>query len=182
MNSPALREVRPGPYGDALHRNLAPPVCACDHAGCARSDQRWHAIGRRRRIAEIAGKRRPALDLGRADQIGGLDHPGPSVLESFAFADHGTGRRSADHEGAISLANAGDIGNLLDIDDQVRLGPAGPELNQQIGPARQDLRYAGGCSQDANGLLDRRRGYIIEHEIGVSKRTDGTLVQHCLAV
>ena len=95
--------------------------------------------------------------------------PGQACLQSFAFADHGAGRRGADHKGAISLANAGDTGDLLDIDDQVRLGSAGTELNQQIGPAGQDLRDAGGSGQDANGLLDRRRGDIIEHGIGVSK-------------
>jgi hypothetical protein len=50
-------------------------------------------------------------------------------LESFAFADHGTRRRGADHKGAISLANAGDAGDPFDIDDQVRLGSTGTKLN-----------------------------------------------------
>ena len=64
--------------------------------------------------------------------------------------------------------NAGDAGDLLDIDDQARLGPAGAELNQQIGPAGQDLRGAGGLGQNTHRLLDRRWRDIIEHDLGVS--------------
>ena len=138
----------------------------------ARGDQRRHAIGRRRRVAEITGKRRPTLHLGRADQIGGLDHPGPGPPQGFAFADHSAGRRRADDKAAVPLANAGDAGDLFDINDQPRLGPAGAELNQQIGPAGQDLRGAGGSGQNTYGLLDRRRGGIIEHDLGVSKLTE----------
>ena len=84
--------------------------------------------------------------------------PGQARLSGFAFADHGAGGRGADDEGAVLLANAGDAGDLLGIDDQFRLGSAGAELNQQIGPAGQDLRNAGGSGQDANGLLDRSTG------------------------
>ena len=171
MNSPGLKRGAPRTRGDAFHGNLSPPLWAGDHAGRARGDQRRHAVGRRRRVAEIAGKRRPPLDLRRADQVGGLDHPGPGLLQGFAFADHGAGRRGADDKAAVPLANAGDAGDLLDIDDQARLGPAGAELNQQIGPAGQDLRGAGGFGQNTYGLLDRRRGGIMEHDLGVSKLT-----------
>ena len=152
----------------AFHGNLSPPLWAGDHAGRARCDQRRHAVGRWRRVAEITGKRRPTLHLGRADQIGGLDDPGPGLLQGFAFADHGARRRGADDKVAVPLANAGDAGDLLDIDDQARLGPARAELNQQIGPAGQDLRGAGGLGQNTHRLLDRRWRDIIEHDLGVS--------------
>jgi len=69
---------------------------------------------------------------------------------------------------AVLLANAGDARDLLDIDNEVRLGPAGAKLNQQIGPARQDLGAPTGFAQDTHGLLDRRRRYITEHDFGVS--------------
>jgi len=155
--------------GDAFYRNLSPPVWAGDHAGSARGDQRRHAVGRRRRVAEITGKRRPTLHLGRADQVGGLDHAGPGLPQGLAFADHGAGRRGADDKAALSLANVGDAGDILDIDDQARLGASGAELNQEISPARKDLRSVRGSCQNAYGLLDRRRGGIIEHDLGVSK-------------
>jgi hypothetical protein len=48
----------------------------------------------------------------------------------------------------ISSPVSGDAGDLLDIDDQARLGTAGAELNQAIGPAiihsTLQGRYAGG--------------------------------------
>ena len=122
----------PWTRGDTFHGNLSPPLWAGDHACRASGDQRRHAVGRRRRVAEFAGKRRSTLHLGRADQIGRLDHSGPGPLQGFAFADHGAGRRCTDDKAAVPLANVGDAGDLLDIDDQARLGPAGAELNQQI--------------------------------------------------
>ena len=147
MNSSRASEVRPGPVHDALHRNLALSVAAGDHAGRARGDQRRNAVGCRRCIAEIAGERRPALHLRRADQVGGLDESGPGLPERLAFADHRAGGRGADDEAAVLLANARDAGDFLGIDDQRRLGPAGSQLNQQIGPAGQDLRDAGGSGE-----------------------------------
>ena len=63
-----------------------------------------------------------------------------------------------------------------------RLGAAGAELHQEIGPAGQDLCGAGGSGQNTYGLLDRRRGGIIKHDLGVSSYQDETLVQHRLAV
>ena len=163
MNSSRFSEVRPGPGDDALHRHLALPICACDHAGRTRGDQRRNAVGRGRRIAEIAGERGPALHLGRADQVGGFDDPGPGLPERFAFADHRTGCRGADDETAVPFLNTRDAGDLLGIDDQFRLGSAGAELNQQVGPTGQDLRNAGSSGQDVNGLLDRRRRRIGKH-------------------
>jgi hypothetical protein len=95
--------------------------------------------------------------------------PGQDLPERFAFADHCTGGCGTDHEAAIAPANARDVGDLLGIDDQVRLGTAGPQLNEQIGPAGQDFRNAGGSGERADGLLDRRRGGVSEHECGPPK-------------
>ena len=66
------------------------------------------------------------------------------------------------------FADAEDTGDLLGVDDVRRLDPAGPQLNQQIGPAGQDLRGAGGSGEDANGVLDGRGGRIAERRHGVS--------------
>ena len=169
MNSPARKEVRPGPWR-CVSTGTSRRRWAGDHAGRARGDQRRHAVGRRRGVAQVAGERRPTLDLGRADQIGGLDHPRPSPLQGIAFADHGAGRRGADDKTAVPLANAGDTGDLLDIDDQARLaGPSGAELagqSRRIEPSR-----CRGPRPNAYGLLDRRRSGIIEHDLGASKLT-----------
>jgi hypothetical protein len=154
---------------DAFHGHLAPPVFACDNASRARGNQSRDAVGRGRCVAEIAGKRRPTLNLGGADQVGSLDHARPSLPQCFALADHRTGRCSAYHEGTIAFADARHVGDLLDIDDQVRLGPARPQLNKQIGAAGQHFRDAGGFGKRTDGLLDRRRGGVGEHGLGPSK-------------
>ena len=158
MNSSPFSEVRPGPVDDAFHRDFALSARTGDHAGRARGDQRRHAVGRRRRIAEVAGQRRAALDLGRADQVGALDHAGPGLPQTLVLADHGAGGRGADDEGAVLLANAENARDLLGVDDMRRLHAAGTQLDQQIGPAGQDLRAAGGAGEDANRVLDGRGG------------------------
>ena len=86
--------------------------------------------------------------------------PGQACRSASHLADHGAGGRRTDDEAAVLLANAGDAGDLLGVDDQLRLGSAGSQLNQQIGPAGQDLRNAGGSGEGADGLLDRRWGGI----------------------
>ena len=179
MNSPGLRRCAPDPWRCFPREPLAAPFGG-DDTGCARCDQRRHAVGCRRRVAKITGKRRTTLHLGRADQIGGLDDPGPGPLQGFAFANHGAGRRGADDKPAVPLANAENAGDFLDIDDQARLGPAGAELttdrSRRPGPSPR------------RGLRRKRRpprpstGQIIEHDLGVSQLTGRTLVQHRLAV
>src|SRR5262249_14905319 len=155
---------------DALHGTLAPAVRARHHAGRARGDQRRDAVGRRRCIAEIACKRCPALNLGRADQVGGLDHPGPGLPESLAFADHGTGGCGTDHEAALALADAGDAGAFLGLDNQVGLSSAGPQLNEQIGPAGKDVGSPGRSGVRAHGLLDGGWSGMSEHGRGPPER------------
>jgi hypothetical protein len=51
-------------------------------------------------------------------------------MNSPGLSEVRPGRRGADDEAAVFLANAGDFGDLLDIDDQARLDPAGAQLNQ----------------------------------------------------
>src|SRR6516165_7871276 len=60
------------PCDDRLDRRLAPTVGAGDDRGRARCDQRRHAVGSRRGVAQIAGERGASLDLLRADQIHAL--------------------------------------------------------------------------------------------------------------
>ena len=71
----------PRPGANGLDRNLAAAVAAHHHAGRAGGDQRRNAIGCRRCVAQVAGERSPALHLGRTDQVGCFDDPGPSAPE-----------------------------------------------------------------------------------------------------
>jgi len=83
------------------------------------------------------------------------------TLSAVGDADHRARRRGADDKAAVALANTGDARNFLDIDDQIRLDAAGAELNQQIRPAGQDLRGAGGFGQNTR---DRRISGLAVHE------------------
>ena len=67
------------------------------------------------------------------------------------------------------FADAENARDLLGVDDVRRLHPAGAQLDQQVGPAGQDLRAAGGSGEDANGVLDGRWGRITERRHGVSR-------------
>src|SRR5205807_1933777 len=65
--------ARPG--DDVLDRNLTLSVRSGDDRDAARRDDRGHAVRRGGGVAQIAGDRGAALDLGRADQIDALDDP-----------------------------------------------------------------------------------------------------------
>ena len=126
MNSSLASEVRPGADGDLLHRHFARALAADDHGDGAGGDQRRHAVGRRRGVAQIAGQRGAALDLGRADQVERLDHAGPGRAQAGMLASTSrAGRGGADDEAAGFLADADDAGDALGIDDQFGLGAAG---------------------------------------------------------
>ena len=183
MNSSRASEVRPGPVQMVSTGTSRCPLGPTITHGRARGDQRRNAVGRRGRIAEIAGERRTALHLGRADQVGGLDDPGPGLLERFAFADHGARGRRADDEAAVLLANAGDAGDFLGVDDQRRLGPAGSQLNQQVGPAGQDFRNAGSSGRERERPLRPSMGLNRQAWTWrLPNEPDRTLVQRRLAV
>ena len=90
-----------------------------------------------RGVAQVAGERAAALDLRRADQVQRLDHARPGACSAPAWASTiDAGRRGADDEAAAFLADADDAGDLLGVDDQVGLQPAGAHLHQQVGAAR----------------------------------------------
>jgi len=152
--------ARPG--HDLLDRDFAAPVRAGDDRQRARGDDRRHAVGGRRGVAQIAGDRGAALDLRRADQVDPLDDAGPGVLEALVGADHDARRGAADHEKIALLADADDARNALGIDDQVRLQPAAFQLDQEVGPPRQHFRLTGGSGQGLDGLVDRRRRRVAD--------------------
>src|SRR5215831_11549020 len=91
---------------DGFDRSLASAVGPGDDGGRMRSDQRRHAVGSRRGVAEIAGERGPSLDLFRADQVHALDDPRPSAGQRLVLIDHDPRRRSADHKTVALLPDA----------------------------------------------------------------------------
>src|SRR5262249_31382471 len=151
MNSPGLKEVRPGPV-------------AILSTGTSRFPF-WPAITQVARAAISAGtlsaagdalQRLPASDALPCTwvdpiRLAASTTPGQARCRA-SLTDQRPGCRRPDDKTALVPANARDARDLLDIDNEVRLGPAGAKLNQQIGPARQDLRTAGGFGQKTHGL------------------------------
>ena len=88
--------------------------------------------------------------------------PGHALFMPACASTIGARRRGADHEAAAFLADADDAGNLLGVDDQFRLQPAGSHLHEKVGPSGKDLRQAGCAGQQFDGLIDRRGCGVIE--------------------
>ena len=157
-----LQRGAAGAGTDALGRRLALAVGSGDDADRARRDDRRDAVGGGRRVAQIAGERRAALDLRGADQVGALDDAGPGMFERLMAAQHHARRRRADDKEAAFLADADHAGDALGVDDQVGLDPAAAQLHQEVGPPRQHLRQTAGARQNLDGLIDTRRRRVID--------------------
>jgi hypothetical protein len=148
--------ARPG--RDRLDRHFAAAAAGTgDDDGGAGGDHRRYAVGRRRGVAQIAGKRGAALDLGRADQVGTFDDAGIGMLQPLVIADHHSRGRGADDKAVGLLADADQPGDALGVDDQVGTQATRAQLDQQIGAAGQDLRHPRGAGQDGYGFVDRLR-------------------------
>ena len=135
---------------------------AHDHRHRAGGDHRRHAVGGGGGVAQVAGQAGAALDLLGADQVHRLHHAGPGGLQRCVRFQHRARRGGTDDKAVRFLADADHARDVLGIDDQFRLQPAGPELDQKIGPAGQRLGEAGGTGEQGNGLLDRRGRGIIQ--------------------
>ena len=119
--------------------------------------------GRRRRRRSRAPRSAPArcrprrrwrstaanaeLHLGRADQIGGLDHPGQPVGPSHR--DNGAGVEAPMTKSYRPLLNARDAGTST-IHDQARLRQSEYQLNQQDRSAGQGPSPAPGASANTH--------------------------------
>ncbi len=162
MNSPGCSDVRPGPICDRLDRLFAPPCRPDDHATRPRCDQRRHAVGRRRGVAEVAAQRGAALDLGRADQVGRLDHARPGADQRGILADRRARCRRADGEAAVRTPPDADrAGDALQVHHRARAQPPGAHLHDQVGAAGQNAG-GGRAAQHFDRLIDAGGRHIVE--------------------
>ena len=137
------------------------PASVGDGAG---RDQRRHAVGGRRAVAEVAAHRGAALDLRGADEVGGLDQTRPDLRKLRVLLQLGAGDGGADAEAAALLLDLPHLGDLLDVDDEVRGQDVRPHLDQQIGAAGQNTCHArlGGKKLDG-GIYGIRR--LVSHGV-----------------
>ena len=123
-----------------------------------------HAVGGRRAVAQVAAHGGAALDLGRADQVGGLDDAGPDRLELGVLLELGAGDGGADAEAARLLLDLARLGDALDVDHEHGVEHVGAHLHQQIGAAGQHTRIASFLGEQRDRLVERI-GRLIAHVV-----------------
>ena len=136
------RAFAPGPGNDALR--------AIDDQGACR-------VGRGRGVAQIPANSAATLDLGRADQLDGVDESRKEALHVGMLANHrGRGCR-AEAQAVAVHGNLNQLRDALDVDE--RSGPmqARAELDQQIGATREQFGGAEAVFEQADrGLCGGR--------------------------
>ena len=154
--------ISPGPRGEpaggrdhVLHRHLAGAAGPRDLAHGPCGDQRRHAVGGGRAVAEVAAEGGAPLDLGRADQLQRLDHAGPGRLDGLALAEHSTGDRRADADFRAVRAHLHEPGDALEIDDQAGPHQVGAQLDEEVRAAGERPGLAIGIGEKPDGVLHR---------------------------
>jgi hypothetical protein len=71
-----------------------------------------------------------ALDLGGADQVGGLDDAGPHRLELGVLLELGARNGGANAKAAPLLLDLAQLGDALDVDHQDRFDQVRSHLHQ----------------------------------------------------
>ncbi len=122
------------------------PDDARDRAG---GDQRRHAVGGRRGVAQVAAHGGAALDLDRADQLDRLDHARPGRRDLGMLAELHAGDRRADAKAAVLGGDLPHLRDLLDVDQELGLDQVGAHLHDQVGAARQHARLAARAGEEA---------------------------------
>ena len=126
-----------------------PPGPTTDCPGAGR-DQRRHAVGRRRGVAEIADDGAASLHLLRADQLGRFDDAGPCLLQGRALSQHGAGDRGTDAEAVGRFPDLAQAVDRLDVDDQVGFDKAALHPHQEVAASGHDERILLGLGHKAN--------------------------------
>ena len=144
-----------GPRDHVLHRHRAAAVRARDLADGAGGDQRRHAVGGWRAVAEVAAERGAPLNLGRADQLQRFHHTRPRGLHGLVLAEGRAGDRRADADVIAVHRHVHERRNALQVDDEAGPDEIGAQLNQEVGAAGERHGLAVGIGEEPDGILDR---------------------------
>ena len=105
-----------------------------DHARAVH-EQRRCRVGRRRGIADVAGKRRPIPDLDGTDDRRRVGEGLVVAPDPLVGGDLGHHRPGADYQVAVALADLGvELVDPLDIDDEARLERSVTQPDDQVCP------------------------------------------------
>ncbi len=168
----------PGPVGISVDRHLPGALRPGDRGDHPGGEHRRHRVGGGRGVAEIAGQRGAALDLGRADQVHRLDQPRPVGAQLGVLGHFGPRDRDADAPAAIRLA--GDLADpldMLDVDQRVGRDDVGAQLHQNVSAARQEPHGPAGRAGNGDGILETARAVILHGPSPQIDRNSGTSVR-----
>ena len=121
------------------------------------TDQNRDAVCRRRRIADIASKGSPILDLHAADELRGLGN-GRVTGHNCSMPGHGgRGRRRADRHPAVGQQGDRCYGrDVFDVDDAAGPAPALAQLRHEVGATGERPRIAQRIAATASSTVPGR--------------------------
>src|SRR6185503_244662 len=133
------------------------------HGLRAGGNQRGHAVGGRRGVAEVTDHGATTLNLLRTDEICRFDDAWPLLLDG-ALAELDTRNRGTDLEARRGLLDGAHRLDALDVDDEVRLDVAALHAHEEIGSAGENRRFASFFCEKCNRGLGRA-GCFVSHYI-----------------
>ena len=148
--SPRPQVGGPRPEHEVAHRHPPLPRPAAQHDLGVVDEQRGRGVVRRGGVADVPGQRRPVADLHRADRRGRLDQRREPRAHPLVGDDVGQRGRRRDRQAVADHRDARrQVGEVLEVDDE--LGPHLPALqpDDQVGAARRSCRTADGSTSSS---------------------------------
>ena len=146
---------------------LRVPFWPGDVAHAFQRDQHRNAVGRRRGVAQVAAETGPALDLDTADERDRVHQARIRPGNRFVLIDQAAGHRGADDQplGGVT-GELVDLGDVLDIDEQIDVAPPLADLHDDVRAAGEDAGAISLVVQESRGVGDGGRGGVgdIFHE------------------
>ena len=156
-----LQNIAPGTCAKVLGGDLTCTVGTRDFSGHRVGDQHRDRVGARGGVAEIAANRSTALDLNTSDQRGAIDETRIGFLDSSVAVNLVAGHRGSECKTVRGIErHLVQGGNILDVDDQIRVSATRPELHEHVGAAGQHLSFSIPAEQ-ADGLLHAAGTFVV---------------------
>ncbi len=154
----------PGPVGMLSTGDLAHALSAHDPGDRAGRHQGRHAVGGRRGVAQIAAHGGAALDLDRADQLDAVHHARPGRREGSMTHDLHARHGGTEAKAAVLGRDRAQLGDLLDVHQELRLDQIGLHLDDDVGAAGEQARRPARARQERHRGLQALRRFVSEFD------------------
>ena len=165
---PALEHILSGACAEILRRHLASTTGTGDHDPGTQGDQGRSRVGSRTAVAQVSANTGSALDLSSADDPTTVSHRRVGGGDLRITVNPVTRHSRSQSETVITELEHIQIGNLLDVDDQVGFKTPCAYVVDQICSASQRLGRGGIPGQQRHRVVQRHRGLVFEvtHLVG----------------